>query len=653
MLRYHRSTLPTTEATLPARGPAVGPVRILDLAARCCALAVVLMIPAAGLRSQPYTDPEAANFKIRNLEGINSSEDDYAPFLTSNGKWLYFTTSRTGRAKLVRSLREGGMWGEPVTAPGAGVNSDVDDGVFSAPVHPLAQLYALDDEALAKLTIPTLGVMASGKRDIAANADLLDADLYLFDLTRDASEITNVRPISELNTRDMESQPTISPDGSFIIFVADRSNGDDLKDLYIARRGSDGAFQPAVPIEGPVNSPAREISPFIAPDGKTLFFSSDRAGGFGEADIYVSKMDAAGRWGEPKNLGPLVNTSANELFFFGVGRERCFFVSDRDGGSGGFDIYESAPNIFAGGFSALRVILRDSVTGREIEGHVTFKETTLGRGVGNRAAEPGRPAEMPVASGIGYLVEGLAPGYTGAKRIAIPAVPPDTTITVAINFGAPLPPPPPPPPMVFNIEGINVPLYVSGYYRLNTPVLLDDLRGRQKEGDLKGLTYIADVTSDAGYRQYATMARSVNKTLEEFLERCTKEYFPSFMKVRAPGEILEVSVHGFADPRPIIGNYMEPSASFYDAQGKQTTVATGEALDNFKLAGLRAHYAAQYLDKRLRELSPSGEAGYASMMDQGLIRWRAVSGSVDDATGGDLSQKRRIQVDFRRVPGGR
>ncbi len=593
---------------------------------------------------------DTANFRIRNAAALNSSEDDYAPFVTPNGQWLYFTSSRSGKAKLYRSKWEAGEWGNPEPVASQGVNTDVDDGIFSVPLPALTQLYQLDTDAMEQLHVPTIGIMASGKRDKPSDAEIIDSDVYLFDISHDGLTINNVRPIAGVNTRRWESQPTIAPDGSFIIFSGDTSNGDDHKDLYISQRQSDGSFGPPHNMGATVNSSDREVSPFLAPDGRTLFFASDRSGGYGGADFYITQQNARGEWSTPKNLGPLINSSANELFFYGASRAYCMFVSDRDGGQGGFDLYEAAPNIFAPGYTMVQLTIMDTVANRAVSGSVKVTETRLGKIISTDRAEAERGIRKELPAGIGYRFEVTADGYPGTRRAEIPTLPADTSIYLTVNVGKPAPPPPPPPPqIVFNIEGINVPLFVSGYYRMNTMEVLNDLRQRQGSGDLKGLTYIADVAMDQGsYNQYKKMSERVEGILGDFVSRCTSEYFPTFLKVKKPEEVLEITVHGYADPRPILGNYMEAPVTFLNPAGtEEITIATGEPLDNVKLAGLRAYYAVKYLDSEFRKRG----GDYPTMVEQGLIRWRAVSGSVDETSGSDLSEKRRIRVDFQRVGG--
>ncbi len=78
--------------------------------------------------------------------------------------------------------------------------------------------------------------------------------------------------------------------------------------------------------------------PTLSPDGQRLYFSSDRSGGFGGMDIYVSKR-LGNKWGEPTNLGPIVNTSGNEIFPFISQKDKLFFASDGHKGIGGLDIF--------------------------------------------------------------------------------------------------------------------------------------------------------------------------------------------------------------------------------------------------------------------------------------------------------------------------
>lgn len=111
------------------------------------------------------------------------------------------------------------------------------------------------------------------------------------------------------------------------------------EDLYVSLK-EDGKWQSPQHLGAKINSEGFEISPFLSADKKTLYFASDRAGGFGNADIYKSerKDDTWTSWTEPENLGAPVNSEAFDAYF-SVYEDKVFFASNREGGSS--NIYTS------------------------------------------------------------------------------------------------------------------------------------------------------------------------------------------------------------------------------------------------------------------------------------------------------------------------
>jgi OOP family OmpA-OmpF porin len=171
-------------------------------------------------------------------------------------------------------------------------------------------------------------------------SDEFDEDMVIS--TKDSKgRWTTPQSISpNINTRFNEGTCTISADGRQLIFTSCVGmNG--RCDLFESRKTGDVWSIPKN--LGPqVNSPAWESQPSLSADGRVLYFVSDRKGGLGNADIYVSVQHSPGAWTKAKNLGPAVNSQYNERspFIHANGRT-LFFATDGRPGFGGFDIFWS------------------------------------------------------------------------------------------------------------------------------------------------------------------------------------------------------------------------------------------------------------------------------------------------------------------------
>jgi outer membrane protein OmpA-like peptidoglycan-associated protein len=143
----------------------------------------------------------------------------------------------------------------------------------------------------------------------------------------------NVRNVSELNSPQWDSQPSISSDGKTLYFVSNRPGamgglGD--ADIYISTKQSDGKWSAPKNLGAPINTTEREDSPFILPGGKVLYFSSAGHGGFGGLDFFTSKLKPDGTWAEPENLGEPFNTSKDERFItLPAAGDIVYFASER------------------------------------------------------------------------------------------------------------------------------------------------------------------------------------------------------------------------------------------------------------------------------------------------------------------------------------
>jgi peptidoglycan-associated lipoprotein len=139
---------------------------------------------------------------------------------------------------------------------------------------------------------------------------------------------------------------TFSPDGKTMVFAkgnTGKRKGNKDVDLYLSRFRN-GSWTEPVPLN--INDPdAWDSTPAFSPDGRTLYFASNRRGrgreraGYGGVDIYSAVMDSRGRFSRVKNLGPDINTPGNEMFPYVADDAKMYFASDGHPGYGGLDIF--------------------------------------------------------------------------------------------------------------------------------------------------------------------------------------------------------------------------------------------------------------------------------------------------------------------------
>lgn len=162
-------------------------------------------------------------------------------------------------------------------------------------------------------------------------------DLYYSEIIKDKwGEITNMGP-NVNDPKQWDSQPSISPDGKTLLFATYRDTVNFTSDIYKTVK-QNGTWSKATPLS--INTNGNEKSPFIHPDNKTLYFSSDSLPGMGGFDIYLCRKNDKGEWGKPINLGYPINTESDEVgFFVSTDGRKGFFASNKLSGAGGYDIY--------------------------------------------------------------------------------------------------------------------------------------------------------------------------------------------------------------------------------------------------------------------------------------------------------------------------
>lgn len=249
---------------------------------------------------------------------VSQPVDEYLPLLAPDGTMLFYTRMEAFKAKgdvtttrrerfTVSHLEPASMEfdrGTPMEHP------------FNAGTNFGGASLSVDNKTMVIAALNPV-------RDNPNNIDIFQV-AYEFDY-RDASgkaiymwsELTPLGP-GVNSALGWEAQPSISADGQTLLFAGARAestpdrNGNLTMDLFLSRKAADGSWSPAEKLPPPLNSDAQDKSPFLHPDGKTLYFSSNRTPSGGGFDVWRSQRDSTGRWSEPINMGLPLNSNGDE-----------------------------------------------------------------------------------------------------------------------------------------------------------------------------------------------------------------------------------------------------------------------------------------------------------------------------------------------------
>lgn len=232
-------------------------------------------------------------------EWVNSQKADYGPTIGNLDYLLLFTSKRNSILSIERTYnedlfftrKEDGQWMD--AQPFKTINTGYNEG---------SACLSKDGKKLyfARCNSP----------DSYGNCDIFEATL-----TAD-SVWGNVKNLgTNINTISWDSHPSLSHSGDTLFFSSDRLGGFGLSDIYYSVRNDKGTWQKALNIGPIINTRGSEVSPFFHHRYNVLYFSSDgHPLTFGDFDIYKSYRQQI-NWGEPKNIGPLVNGSGSEYYF--------------------------------------------------------------------------------------------------------------------------------------------------------------------------------------------------------------------------------------------------------------------------------------------------------------------------------------------------
>lgn len=262
------------------------------------------------------------NFKVTHFNSIiNTKYTEYNPVVSADESVMAYTALRPNTGK----TRTGDKFIEEIYIT---YNSN---GSWSEPkVIPLAHDY----------NVGTAGLSPDGQKMLIFMGGAVDPG-SLFQITKSGETWSKPSLITPtLNTpKYLESTASITPDGKVIYFASDRMGGQGGLDIFKTSMQANGSWSAPVNLGPDVNSKANEDAPFIHPDQRTLFFTSDGHNTMGGRDIFVTRLNN-NKWTHPENMGYPVNTTVNDNYFTLIADgTRAYFSSDRKGGMGGQDIY--------------------------------------------------------------------------------------------------------------------------------------------------------------------------------------------------------------------------------------------------------------------------------------------------------------------------
>lgn len=267
---------------------------------------------------------------IKNLgETINSKYADYVPLITPDESLLFFTSRREGSTGNLKDVY--GYYYEDVYVS----ERNPETNSWSVPKNLGSPINTNTHDACVALSF-------DGNQMIIYRTapDFVTGDLYITKTDYEGWTVPQKLGV-EINTPFIETSACFSSDTSVIYFSSNKPGGFGGKDLYRIKKLPNGKWSMPQNLGATINTDKDEDSPFLHPDGITLFFSSKGHNTMGEYDIFKSVLNiGTNQFTAPENLGYPINTVNNDIFFvLNANATRGYYSSVREGGFGSSDIY--------------------------------------------------------------------------------------------------------------------------------------------------------------------------------------------------------------------------------------------------------------------------------------------------------------------------
>ena len=335
-----------------------------------------------------------------NLGGaINTAAAEYGPVISPDGSTLYFTRSGTRQ-------NQGGMRDEDIWVSHAGPMGSW------GPASNLRELNNYQSNAVISVTPDGNTLLLHGEyggREWTTSASITH---------RTAEGWSRPEPlkIDDFYNTGRYMQSFLANDGKTLLMAIERREGEGRHDIYVSFLKDDGSWTKPKNLGKTINTLGADDTPFLASDGRTLYFSSDGRGGLGKHDIFVTRRldDSWTRWSEPVNLGAPVNTPDDDVFFFiPASGDLAYFASERSG-AGGSDIFRILlpDRVRPNPVVLISGTVRDRSTGEPIGAEIFYENLTTGREAGRARSDPATGAyKITLPAGADYGFRADAEGY--------------------------------------------------------------------------------------------------------------------------------------------------------------------------------------------------------------------------------------------------
>ncbi|MBS0618518.1 MAG: PD40 domain-containing protein, partial [Spirochaetes bacterium] len=379
-------------------------------------LSVLQLTAQAG--NIPVTPDNEA--QILNLGAINTPYSEYTPYITADEQYLFFQSNRPDG---VNQTGDFDLWF---------AENEVSEGVpkFRPPVNvglPINSAYFDGHPSLRRLPSGEYEIYFCSYAEEGRQGPQL-TNIYYSILKN--NKWTIPVPVVEINTDFHDRMPSISQDGRYLFFSSDRPGGFGRDDIWFSEYDF-AAKRWGKPVNAgrTINTPASEVTPAIHSDNITLYFSTDRTGGVGGYDIYVTQLinnlpaassgDGESMWKKPQNLGTPYNSPLDDEYPTVIRSGKyMYFASNREGGQGSFDIYRAKVPDFAKPevVVTLKGRVKEKFSEKGIEANIRIADLEGERNFSTQQPEGLYSADL--VNKKQYKLTVTAPGYQAIEYIA-------------------------------------------------------------------------------------------------------------------------------------------------------------------------------------------------------------------------------------------